>query len=52
MNAAKIPVNYTAFDPPKLFKGVNLCVSPLCKAFAQTACDFAMATVYETCQAS
>jgi hypothetical protein len=51
MSAAKIPVNYTALEPTKLFKAVNMCVSPLGKAFAQTACDFAMATVYETCQA-
>src|SRR4051794_15295900 len=51
MNAAKIPVNYTAFDPPRLLKVVNVCVSPLGKAFAQTVCDFVMATVYEMCQA-
>ena len=52
MNAAKIPVNYTtAFDPPRLSKIVNVCVSPLGKVFAQTVCDFVMATVYEMCQA-
>ena len=51
MNAAKVPVNYTALDPSKLLKAINACVSPLGKAFAQTVCDFIMATVYETCQA-
>jgi hypothetical protein len=51
MDAAKIPVNYTAFDPPRLFKVVNVCVSPLGKAFAQTVCDFVTSTVYEMCQA-
>ena len=45
MTTAKIPVNYTALDPTKLSKGVTLCVSPLGKAFAQTACDFAIAAL-------
>jgi hypothetical protein len=51
MNAAKIPVNYSALDPPKLLKGINVCMSPLGKTFAQTICDFVMAMVYEVCQA-
>jgi hypothetical protein len=51
MNAAKIPVNYTALDPPKLLKGINSCASPLGKAYAQTLCDFTIALVYELCQA-
>lgn len=49
MKAAKIPVNYTSFVPP--LKGINLCLSPMGKAFGQTICDFGMAMVYELCQA-
>lgn len=51
MNAARIPVNYSAFDSYTLLKGINFCTSPLGKAFAQTFCDFAMAFIYEVCQA-
>jgi hypothetical protein len=50
MNAAKIPTNYTSISD-RLLKGINICVSPLGKAFAQTLCDFTMATIYEICQA-
>jgi hypothetical protein len=51
MNAAKIPVDYTALDPSKLLNGVNSCASPIGKAYAQTLCDFTIALVYELCQA-
>jgi hypothetical protein len=51
MNAAKIPVDYTALDPSKLLNGVNTCASPIGKAYAQTLCDFTIALVYELCQA-
>jgi hypothetical protein len=51
MDAAKIPVNYTALAPSNLLKAINVCVSPLGKVFAQTICDFGMAFVYELCQA-
>jgi PsbP len=51
MNAAKIPVDYTALDPSKLLNGVNSCASPAGKAFVQTLCDFTIALVYELCLA-
>jgi hypothetical protein len=51
MDAARIPANITAFNASGLLKAITLCVSPLGKAFVQTVCDFAMATVYEACQA-
>jgi PsbP len=50
MNAAKIPVDYTALDPSKLLKGINSCASPIGKTYAQTLCDSTIALVYELCQ--
>ena len=47
----KIPINYTSLDPSKFLKAINLCMSPLGRASAQTLCDFRMAMVYELCQA-
>jgi hypothetical protein len=51
MNAAKIPVNYRAFNSLDALKSINLCTSALAKVFGQSLCDSAMATLYEICQA-